>query len=142
MGRTAAAPILFDAFQRISERRAPLQSAPANAIRATNADLPAPLKRWRDPGDDPVAGNFIEPPVLISFPLDQTEIEEADLDGDPLVLKADGGALPLTWLIDGAPIKSDAHTREASWKPASTGFAKLTVIDANGRTDRVSIRLR
>ena len=68
LGRTAAAPILFDAFQRISERRTPLQSPPANAIRVTNADLPAPLKRWRDPGDDPVAGHFIEPPVLISFP--------------------------------------------------------------------------
>ena len=108
----------------------------------TNADLPAPLKRWRDPGDDPVAGHFIEPPVLISFPPDQSEIEESDLGGDALVLKADGGALPLTWLVDGAPIKSDAHARETSWQPASTGFAKLTVIDANGRTDRVSIRLR
>ena len=142
LGRTAAAPILFDAFQRISERRAPLQGQPPNAIRVTNADLPAPLKRWRDPGDDPVAGHFIEPPVLISFPPDQSEIEESDLGGDALVLKADGGALPLTWLVDGAPIQSDAHAREVSWQPASTGFAKLTVIDANGRTDRVSIRLR
>ena len=33
LGRTAAAPILFDAFQRISERRAPLQGQPPNAIR-------------------------------------------------------------------------------------------------------------
>jgi penicillin-binding protein 1C len=142
MGRSAAAPILFDAFERIAGPRAPLQSAPANVIRATNADLPAPLKRWRDPGDDPVAGKFLEPPVLISFPPDQSEIAETDLDGEPLVLKADGGALPLTWLIDGKPIQSDAHTREATWRPTSPGFAKLTVIDANGHTDRASIRLR
>jgi penicillin-binding protein 1C len=142
LGRTAAAPILFDAFQRISERRAPLQSAPVNAIRGTNADLPAPLKHWRDPGDDPATGRFIEPPVLISFPPDQSEIDEADLGGDPLILKADGGALPLTWLVDGAPIKSDAHSREVTWQPESPGFTKLTVIDSNGRTDRVSIRLR
>lgn len=142
LGRTAAAPILFDAFARISEKRAPLQAMPANAVRGTNADLPAPLKRWRDPGDDPATGRFIEPPVLISFPPDQSEIEEADLGGDPLVLKADGGALPLTWLIDGTPIKSEAHSRETTWQPESAGFAKLTVIDAKGRTDRVSIRLR
>jgi len=142
LGRTAAAPILFDAFQRISEKRAPLQSAPANAIRGTNADLPAPLKHWRDPGDDPATGRFIEPPVLISFPPDQSEIDEADLGDDPLILKADGGALPLTWLVDGAPIKSDAHSREVTWQPESPGFTKLTVIDSNGRTDRVSIRLR
>jgi penicillin-binding protein 1C len=142
LGRTAAAPILFDAFARISEKRVPLQSAPANAIRGTNADLPAPLKHWRDPGDDPATGRFIEPPVLISFPPDQSEIDESDLGGDPLVLKADGGALPLTWLVDGAPIKSDPHARDVTWQPGSAGFTKLTVIDANGRTDRVSIRLR
>lgn len=142
LGRTTAAPILFDAFARISEKRAPQQSAPVNAIRGTNADLPTPLKHWRDPGDDPATGRFIEPPVLISFPPDQSEIDEADLGDDPLVLKADGGALPLTWLVDGAPIKSDAHSREVIWKPESPGFTKLTVIDSNGRTDRVSIRLR
>jgi penicillin-binding protein 1C len=142
LGRTAAAPILFDAFARISEKRVPLQSAPANAIRGTNTDLPAPLKRWRDPGDEPVTGRFLQPPVLISFPPDQSEIEESDLGGDPLVLKADGGALPLTWLVDGSPIKSDAHAREVTWQPGGTGFTKLTVIDANGRTDRVSVRLR
>jgi penicillin-binding protein 1C len=142
LGRTAAAPILFDAFARISEKRTPLQSMPANAVGGTNADLPAPLKRWRDPGDDPATGRFIEPPVLISFPPDQSEIEGTDLGGDPLVLKADGGALPLTWLIDGTPIKSDAHSREVTWQPETPGFTKLTVIDAKGRTDRVSIRLR
>jgi penicillin-binding protein 1C len=120
----------------------PLPGPPANAIRATNAELPAPLKRWRDPGDDPVVGKFLKPPVSISFPPDDSEIAESDLDGDPVVLKADGGALPLTWLVDGIPIKSDAHSREALWQPESSGFAKLTVIDANGRTDRVSIRMR
>jgi penicillin-binding protein 1C len=142
MGRTAAAPILFDAFERLAEKRAPLPGAPPNALRVTNAELPAPLKRWRDPGEEPNAGRFREPPVLISFPPDQSEIESAELDGDPLVLKADGGVLPLTWLVDGAPIPSDAHTREAAWQPSGAGFAKLTVIDANGRTDRVSVRLR
>jgi penicillin-binding protein 1C len=59
-----------------------------------------------------------------------------------LTLKADGGALPLTWLVDGAPIQSDPHARDVTWQPAGAGFAKLTVIDANGRTDRVSIRLK
>lgn len=141
VGRSAAAPMLFDAFERLPGPRTPLQGAPANVIRATNAELPAPLKRWRDPGDDPTAGKFLEPPVLISFPPDHSEIAQSDLDGEPITLKADGGALPLTWLVDGKPIPSDAHTREATWQP-SEGFAKLTVIDAKGRTDRSSIRVR
>ncbi len=50
--------------------------------------------------------------------------------------------MPLTLLLDGKPIQSDAHTREATWQPMTPGFAKLTVIDANGHTDRASIRLR
>jgi penicillin-binding protein 1C len=142
IGRQAAAPILFDAFERLSTKRAALRGPPAGAIRGTNADLPAPLKRWREPGDDPVAGKFLEPPVLISFPPDQSEIARDDLGDDPLVLKADGGALPLTWLVDGKPITSDPHARETTWQPSGAGFSKLTVIDANGRTDRVSVRLR
>ena len=56
------------------------------------------------------------------------------------MLKADGGALPLTWLVDGAPITSDPHAREATGSRQDRGFAKLTVIDANGQVDRVSVR--
>lgn len=141
MGRTAAAPILFDAFERVARKRTPLPGSPQNALTMAAADLPAPLKHWRDPGDDTPSGPYLEPAVLIAFPPDRSEIETADSADEPLVLKADGGALPLTWLIDGTPLASDPHTREALWLPAA-GFAKLTVIDANGKVDRVSIRVK
>jgi penicillin-binding protein 1C len=65
-----------------------------------------------------------------------------DVDDAGLVLKAEGGALPLTWLIDGAPVMSDPHAREVTWQPGGPGFAKLTVIDAQGRVDRASIRVK
>ncbi len=142
MGRTAAAPILFDAFERVSRKRAPLPGPPKGAITTAATDLPAPLARWREPGEDVAAGPFLEPAVLIAFPPDRSEIEAADLADEPLTLKADGGALPLTWLVDGAPIVSDPHTREATWQPPGAGFTKFTVIDANGKVDRVSVRLK
>jgi penicillin-binding protein 1C len=141
MGRTAAAPILFDAFERVARTRTPLPGPPAGALTAAGA-LPAPLKHWRDPGDDATAGPFLEPPMLISFPPDRSEIETADIGEEPLTLKADGGALPLTWLVDGAPIASDPHARDVTWQPSAAGFAKLTVIDANGKVDRVSVRVK
>lgn len=143
MGRTAAAPLLFDAFQRISEKRAPLPTAPRGAITSANADLPPPLKRWREPGDDPVvaAKTFAEPPVVIAYPLDRSELAADDLAGEAVIVKAAGGALPLTWLIDDAPITSDPHKREIAWAPPGRGFTKFTVIDAHGRVDRVSIRI-
>lgn len=142
MGRTAAAPILFDAFQRISERRVPLRASPPGAITVSNAELPPPLKRWREPGEDAAQGPYLAQPLAIAFPPDRSEIETADLDDAALVLKAEGGTLPLTWLIDGAPVTSDPHGREAHWQPGGAGFAKLTVIDAEGRVDRVSIRVK
>lgn len=144
MGRMAAAPVLFDAFTRISEQRAALPPPPPGVLKVTNgADLPPPLKRFRE-GHDEVAssGPFLEPPVLIAFPPDRAELERVAEDGDPVVFKAEGGALPLTWLVDGKPITSDPHRREVIWQPDAMGFVKLSVVDAKGRVDRVTVRLK
>lgn len=143
MGRLNAAPILFDAMKRIAERPTPFRPAPAGAVKASGASLPPPLKRFREPGDDGVvAGPFLEPPVLIAFPPDRAELDVAEREDEPLIIKAEGGALPLTWLIDGHPMTSDPLRREVEWQPDGRGFAKLTVIDAKGRADRVTVRLR
>lgn len=143
MGRLAAAPILYDAFKRISERRTPFAAAPDGAIKAGNIDLPPPLRRFREDGARAIAqGPFLDPPVLIAFPPDRSELDVTEREAEPLVLKADGGTLPLTWLVDGTPVATDPFRREASWQPDGRGFARLTVIDARGRADRVTVRLR
>ena len=140
-GRSAAAPILFDAFSRIAEQRVPLAAAPPGAIIRAGAGLPPPLRRFSEPGDAAASGPFLEPAVEIAFPLDRSEIE-MDAASDELVLKADGGALPLTWLIDGRPISSEPHRRDVAWQPPGRGFAKVTVIDVHGRADRVTVRVK
>ncbi len=143
MGRNAAAPMLFDAFARISSSRAPFKAAPGGALRVSSgADLPPPLKRFRDGPDDVAKGPFLDPSVLIAFPPDRSELDVEERDSEPVVLKAEGGALPLTWLVDGAPITSDPHAREVSWQPDGRGFVKLQVVDAKGTVDRVTVRLR
>jgi penicillin-binding protein 1C len=139
-GRIAAAPILFDAFARLGDRRVPFPAAPAGVLRLSGAELPPPLKRFRENGDDIAQGPFLEPRVLISFPPDRAEVEtEGD---DPVLLKASGGVLPLTWLVNGAPITSDPRTRQVVWQPDGDGFVKLSVVDAKGRVDRVTVRLK
>ena len=60
----------------------------------------------------------------------------------PVVLKAEGGALPLTWMVDGAPIPERNGAREIEWQPDGQGFVRLSVIDAKGRADRVTVRVR
>ena len=143
-GRTAAAPLLFDAFARLGENRTALAGAPAGAVMATGATLPPPLKRFREPGDETlVAGAaFLEPAPAIAFPPDRSDVEIDGGDGEAVMIKAEGGALPLTWLVDGEPIASEPFRRDASWVPAGKGFVKLSVIDAKGKVDRVTVRVR
>lgn len=143
MGRLAAAPILFDAFTRISEHRTAFAPAPPGVLKVSGAELPPPLKRFREgPDEIAAAGPFLEPPVLISFPPDRAELERQGDETDPVVFKAEGGALPLTWLVDGKPISSSPHRREVVWQPDALGFVKLSVVDAKGRVDRVTVRLK
>ena len=103
--------------------------------------LPQPLKRFADANEERSTGAFLDPPVLIAFPPDRSEVEVAGADV-PVVLKAEGGALPLTWLVDGAPIPDTNGARVIEWQPDGRGFVKLSVIDAKGRADRVTVRLR
>ncbi len=90
-----------------------------------------------------VDGAYLEPALQIAFPPDRAELDVEDAgDGSGVIVKAGGGALPLTWLVDGVPISSDPMRREAELPAASRGFLKLSVIDAKGRADRVTIRLK
>src|SRR5262249_269872 len=107
--------------------------------------LPPPLKRFREAKEATIrSGNgiYLEPAVQIAFPPDRSEIEAEEDDPAGVVVKAEGGALPLTWLMDGAPIQSDPMRREAELPTATPGFHKLSVIDAQGRADRVTIRFK
>jgi penicillin-binding protein 1C len=141
-GRQSAAPLLFDAFHRIGERRTPFPVPPAGVLRVAGIDLPPTLKRFNDMRSDDVVAGFREQPVAIVFPPDRAEIEAAPSDGDAIIIKAEGGRLPLTWFVDGAPMASEPDRREVALDALGRGFVKLSVTDAAGRTDRVTVRLK
>jgi penicillin-binding protein 1C len=143
-GRGSAAPLLFDAFARLSLKRTPMPPPPPGILRASASDLPPPLKRFREgvaAGDDGTGNPGAEPAPRIAFPPDRAEIEVDEEDGTVLV-KAEGGALPLTWLLEGEPLASDPARREAELPAGRRGFFRLSVVDAKGRTDRVAVRLK
>jgi penicillin-binding protein 1C len=144
-GRASAAPLLFDAFARLSLKRTPMGASPMGVLRASTSELPPPLRRFREgaaPAEDGGAGRALEPGPRIAFPPDRAEIEVEDGDDSTVLVKAEGGALPLTWLLEGDPIGSDPAHREAELPAGRRGFFRLTVIDAMGRTDAVAIRLK
>jgi penicillin-binding protein 1C len=141
-GRASAAPLLFDAFQRLALHRTPLRSAPAGALLAAGSELPPPLKRFREGrGDGAFTSGTPEARVLIAFPPDRCDIEVEDEDAR-LVVTAEGGNLPLTWLLDGEKIDSDPARRQAELPAGRHGFVRLSVIDAEGRADSVTVRLK
>ena len=106
VGRLAAAPILFDAFARLGMRRKALPAAAAGRPpRHRLRPAPALEALPRRAAPRLAQGPFLEPRVMIAFPPDRAEVETEE-DG-PVQLKASGGVLPLTWLVNGAPIMSD-----------------------------------
>jgi penicillin-binding protein 1C len=142
VGRTAAAPILFDAFARSGKTVTPLPHAPRGAVFAANAKLPLPLQRFRPVGLPSEGG---APALKIMFPPNGARLELTAGDGggaDPLALKISGGALPLTVLVNGVPLGAATGKRTVFFQPDGPGFVRLTVMDARGAADSVVVRLQ
>jgi len=145
MGREDAAPILLKLFDLLPADRAPDAPPPSGVITAQNADqLPPALRvfnRAAQSGSAPQAR--IRPPA-IAFPPDGAVVS---LPGRSDViktvpLKADGGRAPLTWMVNGAVVGSYGQYDEAGFTPDGEGFARITVVDADGRSATARTRFR
>ncbi len=147
VGRQVAAPILFDAFARLGgEHEFP--AAPPDILVSRTASLPPPLRHLRKDAPKTLAATA-SPRLRIAFPPDGARVDlglarrgGAEGRSDAiLALKAEGGAPPLTWMVNGAPVGEPNARRQASWTPDGAGFARVSVMDAKGATDSVTVRL-
>jgi penicillin-binding protein 1C len=143
IGREAAAPILFDAFERLGRDIEPIRP-PNGVLKASvTADLPPPLRHLRK--DAPKTMAATETPALkIAFPPDGALIDLGLNDGardTKLALQALGGAPPFTWFVNGQPVAEPDLRRQSAWKPDGAGFARVSVVDAKGASDAVAVRL-
>jgi penicillin-binding protein 1C len=139
LGRTAAAPILFDAFARAG-RIMPLPPPPKGAIFAPTAKLPPTLVRFRPGG---LVGG--ETPLRIVFPQNGVRLEVGAGPGgklDPVGVKVLGGRAPLTVLANGLPVATGRGGRTLFFDPDGPGFVRLTVMDATGAADSVVVRIQ
>jgi len=142
VGRTAAAPILFDAFARTGKIPAALPKPPKGVLLASNAKLPLPLRRFRPVGELVRTGSDQAP--HIQFPLNGSRIDvDRTADGPAAMpVKVAGGVLPLTMLVNGIAVGEIDSRRQRLVDPPGPGFARLTVIDATGAADTVVIRVQ
>lgn len=146
MGRDAAAPVLFEVFDmlpRLQGLRSVVFAAmpPAGAVAASNADLPSALRRF-DAGPSALeailaAGDGPQ----IAFPADGATVDVTPGAGilEPLLLRAEGGRMPLLWLVNGEPVMSSPFKRQAQFQPDGAGAARITVIDGGGAAASVEI---
>ena len=143
VGRTAAAPILFDAFARTGKLPAALPKPPKGVLVASNAKLPLPLRRFRPMGELVRTGSEQAP--RIQFPLNGSRIDVDRTNGGQFAampVKVAGGILPMTVLVNGASAGEIDSRRQRLVDPPGPGFARLTVIDATGAADTVVIRIQ
>lgn len=139
VGRASAAPILFDAFARSGHAAVALRRPPKGVVFATNARLPPPLQRF-----SPTTGprEIAEPPRIM-FPPDGARLELAGGRApDPVALKIAGGRGALTVMVNGVPLAGPAGRRTVFFTPDGPGFVRLTVMDARGAADSVTVRLQ
>src|SRR3954467_9731321 len=143
VGRTAAAPILFDAFARTGKLPAALPKAPRGTLVASNPKLPLPLRRFRPAGELVRSGG--EQALRIQFPLNGSRIEAASAGEkalSALPVKVAGGVLPMTMLVNGVAVGEIDSRRQRMVDPPGAGFVRLTVQDATGAADTVVVRIQ
>jgi penicillin-binding protein 1C len=139
VGRASAAPILFDAFARSGFAPTPLPRAPKGAVLAVSNKLPPPLQRF---GAASGPAEAVEPPRIM-FPPDGARLELATMtQPEAIALKIAGGRAPLTVMANGVPLAPQDGRRVLSFQPDGPGFVRLTVMDARGVTDSVTVRLQ
>jgi penicillin-binding protein 1C len=143
VGRTAAAPILFDAFARTGKLPMPLPKPPRGVLIANNAKLPLPLRRFRPFGELVRTGGEQAP--HIQYPLNGSRIDASGSDNasfSAMPVKIAGGVLPMTMMVNGVAAGEIDSRRQRLVDSPGPGFVRLTVIDATGAADTVVVRIQ
>ncbi len=133
-GGELAAPVLFHAFNRLKPQLDPLPPPPPATLLVSNAQLPAPLQRFRP---RTAAFQAADAPS-VAFPPDGAQVELVD---GALLVRVGGGKAPFTWLADGRPVAVATRARDTLLDLPGAGFVTLSVIDATGQSARTQVRV-
>lgn len=133
-GGELAAPVLFQAFNRLKPQLDPLPPPPPATLLVSNAQLPAPLQRFRP---RTAAFQAADAPS-VAFPPDGAQVELVD---GALLVRVGGGKAPFTWLADGRPVAVATRARDTLLDLPGAGFVTLSVIDASGQSARTQVRV-
>ncbi len=136
-GGDLAAPVLFDLFDILPDVALP--APPPQTLTVPNAALPLALRRFAPSGEaSAIAARPAGPDALrLTFPPDGAEMDARG----PISAKARGGRGPYTFLLNGAPVAIGQAQPSTTFGNPGPGFARITVIDADGLSASAAIRL-
>lgn len=141
-GRTAAAPILFDAFARLGPY-VPLPERPASLPLVANAQLPFALRRFGQAREERLTAEGAARPLVVAYPQDGVRVDLGASRGpaEPLAVKVQGGTPPFVVMLDGRPVTRAGARREAFVVVDGAGFATVSFVDAEGKSASVTVRV-
>jgi penicillin-binding protein 1C len=145
VGRDIAAPILLKLFGLLpADRRRPSPPPTGMLVAATTDQLPQGLRIFTREKEQVAAPARELPPPAISFPPNGATVPlpEKQAKEKTIILKADGGREPLTWLVNGEVVGSYDRFQPALFAPSGEGPARVTVVDSDGRSDTAQVRFK
>jgi penicillin-binding protein 1C len=128
-GRSEALPILFEAFD--------LLGAPADTGRLPEEEEPLAPALTRLETSDREGLSILFPPAGA-----EVLVLAYGRDSRGLSLSARGGRAPLTWYAEGTRVDAEATSGRSIWRPSAPGFYNVTVVDADGQSAHVRVRVR
>ncbi len=150
-GANSAVPILLQAFAALPQaspqpngpQKMKNEPLPPNVVQVRHEQLPPTLQWFGVQSMDATGGYQPDTRPRIYFPVDGTSMQLArsTTQFSSLILKAMGGTPPLTWLVNGTPLGREHQEPITSYVPQGPGMTTITVVDSNGRRDKVSVWL-
>lgn len=158
LGRKTAAPILHKIFNTILvlKKEFTYPIPPAGVMTLTSAELPESLRWFRNIHSKSkrssrktisLTQQKNNLPLRIIYPKNEAIyfLQKKDSTNNtyiPIGLKLQGGNPPYLLLVNGEPVHLNFNQQTALWYPTKIGFFELTILDNEGRSDTVTIRLK
>ncbi|MCA1297252.1 penicillin-binding protein 1C [Stappia indica] len=145
-GFRTAAPVLFEAFQRVAPARTRLPAPPPGVQAETSEHAPGALRYARTSDRRALLSEENGPDIF--YPPDGAVVDlglsEPDATGGEavLVVKARRGRGPFTWMANGVPVARGPFATSLTFRPDGPGASTITVIDADGHADQVVVDIR
>jgi penicillin-binding protein 1C len=137
--------LVFKIFDLLPAEAQTPKPVPPDALTVSSADaLPRPMQQFAtNPKLGPTSlGTRVTPPQVAYPPNGAVLSLGTSLTDRTLLLRASGGQGPLRWLVNGHLLPASAELVPTSWTAPGPGFARIVVIDAQGRSSASEIQIK